>query len=108
MVILKTLFAAPADDWIRFVGFLSGIALFIAVAELARKHAGWSPEVNRKLVHVLTGVLIFFTPYIFESGKPLIWMAVLFIVVNALGIQTGKLKGIHDTSRHSYGTVYNL
>jgi len=106
MVILKTLFAAPTDDWIRFAGFLSGIVLFIAVAELARKRANWSPEINRKLVHVLTGILIFFTPYIFESGKPLIWMAVLFIAVNIQGIRSGKLKSIHNTSRRSYGTVY--
>ncbi|MBN2030602.1 DUF92 domain-containing protein [bacterium] len=40
------------------------------------------------------------------SKKPLIWLAVLFIIVNYTGIRTGKLMGIHDTRRRSYGTVF--
>jgi uncharacterized protein (TIGR00297 family) len=106
MSIFKTLFYAPPKDWLYFAVFLLGIALFIAVAEKARTVRGWSPEINRKLVHILTGVLIFFCPFFFVSGKPLVWMALLFIAVNWIGIRTGKLKGMHSTARKSFGTVY--
>ena len=106
MPILKTLFEASAQDWIRFVLFLSGIVLFILLAEKTRTALGWSAEVTRKLVHVLTGVLIVFSPLFFSSPKPLLWMAALFTVVNFIGVETGKLKGMHDTLRKSFGTVF--
>ena len=106
MGILTYLFSAPAADWGRFAFFFVGIIFFIFLAEKARNAGHWSAEVNRKLVHVLTGILIFFTPFFFTSNRPLIWMAILFIVVNWIGIKTGKLKGMHDTGRKSYGTVF--
>ena len=53
-------------------------------AEKTRATLGWSPEVNRKLVHILTGLLVFFTPFFFNSNKPLIWMAIIFIIVNSI------------------------
>ncbi len=100
------LFGAPPIDWIFFGAFFAVIALFIALAEISRIHFGWSAEVNRKLVHILTGIFIFFTPFLFHSEKPLCWMAVLFIVINGLGIITGRLKGMHGTQRTSFGTVF--
>jgi uncharacterized protein (TIGR00297 family) len=106
MPILKALFEAPAQDWIRFLFFLAGIILFITAAEKTRTRLGWSPEVNRKLVHVGTGVLIVFSPLFFASAKPLLWMAVLFMFVNFIGVETGLLKGMHDTRRKSFGTVF--
>jgi uncharacterized protein (TIGR00297 family) len=106
MDILKTLFDAPAGDWIRFFLFTAGIVAFIGIAEKTRTALGWSAEVTRKLVHVGTGVLIVFSPLFFTSSKPLLWMAVLFIAVNFAGVQSGKLKGMHDTLRRSYGTVF--
>lgn len=104
--IFQFLFNAPAVDWLRFGAFFVGIFLFIGIAEKIRHSLGWPTEVTRKLVHILTGVLIFFTPYFFVSDRPLIWMAILFIIINSIGIKAGKLKGMHDTSRRSYGTVF--
>ena len=106
MLILKFLFGVPSSDWFHFLYFFLGIVLFIAIAEKTRTTVGWSPEVNRKLVHILTGVLIFFTPFFFVSSKPLILMAVIFIGVNYFGVKTEKLKGMHNTQRQTYGTVY--
>ena len=106
MALLKFLFGASPTDWIRFVYFFVGIIVFVGIAEKTRSSLGWSPEVTRKLVHILTGILVFFTPFLFASGKPLVWMAVIFAVVNYLGVRTGRLKGMHDTQRRSYGTVY--
>jgi uncharacterized protein (TIGR00297 family) len=106
MAVLKFLFDAPATDWLRFLFFLCGIALFIFIAEKTRQRLGWSAEVNRKLVHVLTGILVFFCPFFFISSKPLVWMAALFIAVDLFGVMTGRLKGMHGTARKSYGTVF--
>ncbi len=102
----KYLFQAPTSDWLHLLLFFMGIVFFIALAEKTRKALKWSPEVTRKLVHVLTGILIFFSPFFMTSKIPLIWLAVLFIIVNYVGIRTGKLKGMHDTRRRSYGTVF--
>jgi uncharacterized protein (TIGR00297 family) len=106
MAILQLLFGAPRTDWIHFFAFLTGIILFIFIAEKTRARLGWSAEINRKLVHVMTGVLVFFCPFFFVSAKPLVWMAAVFIAVDFIGVETGKLKGMHGTARKSFGTVF--
>jgi len=104
--VLELLFAAPLREWIWFGAALIGILFFVLIAETLRNRFGWQPEFSRKLVHIMTGVMIFFTPFVFTSFKPLMWMALIFMLVTWLGIRTGRLKGIHDTERQSYGTVY--
>ncbi len=94
------------SEWIYFGLLVFGLTTFIVVAELVRKALRWSPEVLRKLVHISTGVLIFFAPTIFNSGIPAILLAVIFITVNFTAIELGLLKGMHGTNRRSYGTVY--
>jgi uncharacterized protein (TIGR00297 family) len=94
------------SEWVYFSFLFFGLGTFIVAAELVRKALHWSPEVTRKLVHISTGVLIFFAPRIFDSGIPAILLAVIFISVNFAAIEFGLLKGIHGTNRHSYGTVY--
>jgi uncharacterized protein (TIGR00297 family) len=103
---LFALFEAPPSDWLHFILFLAGIMLFILIAEKTRAALNWPPEVTRKMVHIGVGVLIFFTPWFFESNRPLIWMAVLFIIIDYLGVRSGMLQGMHGTSRSSYGTVF--
>ena len=101
------LFSPPTNsEWISFALLVVGLSLFIVVAELVRKALRWPPEVTRKLVHIATGVLIFFAPKIFDSGIPAILLAVIFIAVNFAAIELGLLKGMHGTNRRSYGTVY--
>ncbi len=101
------LLSPPSNsEWIYFSLLVIGLAAFIVVAELVRKALHWSPEVTRKLVHISTGVLIFFAPKIFNSGIPAILLAVIFITVNFTAIELGLLKGMHGTNRRSYGTVY--
>lgn len=106
MEVIRFLFEAPSQDWLCFVYFVCGLFGFIAFAEWSRAKLGWSPELNRKLVHILVGTLVFFTPFFFTSNRPLIWMAVLFIAINYLSVRADKLKGMHGTERTSYGTVF--
>lgn len=101
------LFSAPtSDEWLLFAFLFSAIGLFIFIAEYLRNKLHGSPEITRKLVHILTGVLIFFAPDLFRSGVPAILLAVIFIVINFTAIQLGLLKGMHGTHRRTYGTVY--
>jgi uncharacterized protein (TIGR00297 family) len=101
------LFAAPSSsEWTLFALLFAAIGVFIAAAEFLRKRFNGSPEITRKLVHILTGLLIFFAPDLFTSGIPAIALAVVFIAVNYAAIRFGLLKGMHGTNRRSYGTVY--
>ena len=106
MGIVNFLFGASGQDWIRFVIFLFGLFGFVGLAEVTRAKLGWPAEVTRKLVHILVGTLVFFTPYVFESNRPLIWLALLFIVINYLSVRSDSLKGMHSTERISLGTVF--
>jgi len=104
---MHLLFSLPTNtEWSYFSFIFLGLGTFIVVAELVRKALHWSPEVTRKLVHISTGVLIFFAPQIFNSGIPAILLAVSFIAINFAAIEFGLLKGMHGTNRRSYGTVY--
>jgi uncharacterized protein (TIGR00297 family) len=101
------LFAAPSpSEWTLFFLLFVAIGLFISAAEFLRKRFNGSPEITRKLVHILTGLLIFFAPDLFTSGIPAIALAIVFIAVNYAAIRFGLLKGMHGTNRRSYGTVY--
>lgn len=101
------LFSVPSQtEWALFVAIFIAIGIFIAIAEFLRRKFHGSPEITRKLVHILTGVLIFFAPRLFTSGIPALLLALSFIAVNFAAIQFGLLKGMHGTHRHTYGTVY--
>ena len=106
MTFREAFITVPWREWVLFACCFAGIALFIALAEKTRSALNWSPEVTRKLVHICTGILLFFSPFFFSSNIPLLVMAVLFILFNFAGVQTGKLMGMHGTERKSYGTVF--
>ncbi len=103
---MKLFFSPTSDEWVIFTIIFISIGIFIGVAEFLRHRFHGSPEITRKLVHILTGLLIFFAPNVFYSGIPAILLAVTFITVNFFAIQFNLLKGMHGTNRHSYGTVY--
>ena len=98
--------APTATEWVSFGIVLAGLASFIGAGEAVRSALRWSPEFTRKLVHICVGVLIFFAPAIFTSAVPAMLLAVVFIIINLLAIRFGFLKGMHNTERSSYGTVY--
>lgn len=101
------LLASPSNaEWVIFVLMLVGLGSFIGIAEFIRKKSNWSPEVTRKLVHILIGILIFFAPQLFSSGIPAILLGLVFSLASLASVRFGLLKGIHGTHRRSYGTVF--
>jgi len=95
----------PAHDWITIAILFVGIALLIALSEWVRHKLNWSEEFSRKLVHILVGVLMFFSPVLLVSSLPLVLIATFFTVLNLVATKKGWLKGMHG-ERKTYGTVY--
>ncbi|GBD95066.1 cytidylyltransferase family protein [bacterium BMS3Abin05] len=93
-------------EWIYLGLLFLLLFLIVGIAEKIRSALGWSPEVTRKFVHISTGIVIFFTPFIFRTNIPLIVLAGIFTLVNAWSLKAEKFKGMHETKRTSYGTIF--
>lgn len=94
------------SDWIYLLFFFAAILFAIIIAEISRRLLSWSSEATRKLVHIIVGILIATTPFIFQSKWPMVLLGVLFTFVDFIAVQKNLLKGMHGTKRHTYGTVY--
>jgi uncharacterized protein (TIGR00297 family) len=94
------------STWLTFIIFFFMIGLFLVIADFLLKLLNVHPHTTRRIVHILVGVLVCFSPFFFKDSLPVVTLAALFIAINYLGIRFGLLKGIHETDRVSYGTVY--
>ncbi len=95
-----------SNDWLYFLVFVLLIGFLLVMADLLLKRLQGNPHTTRRVVHILVGVYVVFTPYIFQSSAPIILVALIFILLNYFGVKYQLLPGIHSTSRLTYGTVY--
>jgi uncharacterized protein (TIGR00297 family) len=95
-----------SNEWIAFLSFFAIIMGFIGISELARTGLKLSPELSRKFVHVMVGVLVSLAPFFLQTKLPVIILGILFTILNAVALKKDSLKGMHTTERISYGTVY--
>jgi len=93
-------------DWIWSGILLAILALVIGCAEMVRHKLNFSVNLTRKLVHVLTGVLIAIAPFLLVRPDPLLLVAAIFAVLNFIAIRRGWMPGMHGTRTLSYGTVF--
>ncbi|MCZ7557425.1 MAG: DUF92 domain-containing protein [Bacteroidia bacterium] len=93
-------------ELIRIASLSAAILLLLAAVELMRRRFRIPVEIIRKSVHILTGVLIAFAPPLFPRGEPVVFIASIFVLFNALAYARGWLTAVHHTQRRSYGTVY--
>lgn len=103
----------PARDWLIILGLFAGIVMLIGASEIFRRMMQWSEEFNRKLVHILVGLLMFFIPILLQTSLPMALIAAFFTLANLIALQKGWLKGMHGArhslssgSKRSYGTVF--
>jgi uncharacterized protein (TIGR00297 family) len=82
------------------------LILLIGVAEGLRKKYPAYQEATRKLVHMVTGLLIALTPFAIQCKWPLVGLALFFVLFNWLAIRHGWLNGLHNTARPTLGTVF--
>lgn len=94
------------SDWGLFVFFLLAIIVLLGLMDFILKIVPINPHNTRRIVHMLVGCLVCCTPFIFESSLPVILVAVIFLIGNAVAIKFNLIKSIHETDRTSYGTVY--
>ncbi|MDZ7339124.1 MAG: DUF92 domain-containing protein [candidate division KSB1 bacterium] len=94
------------SDWVLLPIFFFALVALIGLAEVVRRLLGGSAEITRKAVHVLTGVLVAGTPFIFRHAAPMALLGGVFVVVNLVGVQRGFFKSMHGTTRRTYGTVF--
>ena len=100
------LFQHFENEWITFGVFFVFIFFLIGIAEFVRSKLKWGPETSRKMVHVIVGIMVACCPLIFRSNIQPITLAAIFIVVNATALNIDAFKGMHDTKRKTFGTVY--
>lgn len=101
-----------STDFFYFLIAFGLLASLIVSTEVLRSKFGVKPEVTRKLVHISTGVFIFFAPYFFTSSFYPALIPALFIPFNIAATRFGWLRSLHSASHHeggrqlNYGTVY--
>ncbi len=106
-----TLGAPLAEDVPPFLIALGLIIGLIAICEVLKKGLGVEAKVTRKIVHIGTGVFVFFAPYFFKSNFYPALIPILFIPFNLLAVRFGWLQSLHGIEARSestlnYGTVY--
>lgn len=99
-------------DVFAFLVALFLLVLLLALSESLKKFAKVSPSHTRKLVHVATGVFVFFAPYFFKEKFYPALIPALFIPFNVLATRLGWLSSLHaapdeeKATSLNYGTVY--
>ncbi len=95
-----------STDWGLSFVFIVGIVGVLGLADILLKKLNVHPHTTRRSVHILVGCLVCFAPFIFKTQLPVLLVALIFAVMNFFAIKMNLLKGIHETDRISYGTVY--
>ncbi|MBN1447754.1 MAG: DUF92 domain-containing protein [Bacteroidetes bacterium] len=94
------------DDLLRLAVLFGTILALLGVSEILRRRLGLADEFTRKFVHIATGAVIFIAPPFFANAGPVVLIAAVFVLLNALAYTLGVLKAVHHTTRPSFGTVY--
>ncbi|MDX2288375.1 MAG: hypothetical protein NW217_06085 [Hyphomicrobiaceae bacterium] len=97
-------------DGLYVVAILSALVGLIAVVRGVAGRTGWSAEVQRKIIHVATGLTALALPLVFSGPWPVIVLlsfAVLVMAVlrlPAIAVQ-GFGAALHGVDRQSYGEI---
>lgn len=93
-------------DWLWFSAFLFGIFGLIAGGNYISSNNWLQSSHIRKTLHVIISILIFFSPYLFQSKWLPLSLTMLFAVFNFISIRKEWFAGFFGIDRKSYGTVY--
>jgi len=94
------------NEWWTFLSFLGLIITCIIFSNFTLNKRWLSPEQNRRLIHLLIGIMISYSPMVFIANtKPAI-LSAIFIILNLIAHKNSHLKGIHSQDRITYGTIY--
>ena len=65
-----------------------------------------NPEISRKSVHFMSGLVSLSLPYLITSHWLVLLLAAVFMAITVAAKKMGRLKSIHGIGRKSYGAVY--
>ena len=102
------LFAVPtSEEWIFIAVVFFLVGVLVAAAELIRRMMNGGSEMTRKFVHVVAGVLMMCSPFVFHSGIPVLVITGIMVIATFLSIKLDFLKSIHGTDRTSNASRYH-
>ena len=82
------------------------VGLFIAFSEILFNFFNVKSFITRKFLHFSTGLLLIFSPYLFDSNLIPIILSILFTIINLIFIKYNIFKSIHYTKNKNYGTFF--
>lgn len=100
-------------DLIMLCAVLGAMLMVLFIAGRVTSHFGLNPELKRKIVHVLTGLVSLSFPWLFSSALPVIIMIACSLLTMA-ALRSPWLKThavstvLHDVQRKSFGEFYLL
>ena len=94
------------NEWVTFAAFFGLIIILIGLSELFRSRFHWTTESSRKFVHILVGICLLFSLFLFKSNTQPIILAIIFIFINGAALKMERFAAMHATRRKSFGTVY--
>jgi len=92
-------------DFIAFLLSTTGLFLFVGLGEWLRIKDYVSAESSRRFVHLLVGLFVVVTPYLFVKPAFIYLLAGIFVLFNLIALRKGRLHGMHGIERPSAGTV---
>lgn len=82
------------------------LALVFALARLLQRRAPSSPELSRKLIHVGSGVVAGFFPWLFAHHWTVLLLGLALVGLLRLARERGMLPELHAVERESKGEFY--
>jgi uncharacterized protein (TIGR00297 family) len=79
--------------------------LLVTFEFLARKNI-LSKSLSRKLLHIITGFIVVYVPFVLQSFWIMVFVGLAFSVTNFLLIKKHLLKQINDTQTENFGIFY--
>lgn len=99
---------APVQIGIAFASVAALLTLMVAVRHLARRH-DLSSEVQRKLVHIGTGLYALTLPWLFTDRWPVLMLVGLTLIVMGVlrlpAVRRGLGATLHGVERQSWGDI---
>lgn len=93
------------SDLMGLVPIVGAIAVLILLSEFLRHRLSLHVEFTRKMVHVGTGLVIFFAPRLVTGAGAVLLLAATFTIANALATRYGLLRAMHGGARRTWGTA---
>ena len=82
------------------------VSFFIFLSEILFNYFSVKSFITRKFLHFSTGILLVFSPYIFQTNLIPIILSMLFTIINFILIEFNLFKSIHFSKNKNYGTFY--